>query len=102
MTGSIYNINKGVNQPIRFRGLQAQYIWYLGIGITILLVAFAILYISGAGPWVSTGLIGVAGIILFRYVYHLSNTFGQYGLMKKAARRKVPGVIKIYSRNCFM
>jgi hypothetical protein len=30
---SVYKINKGINKPIEFKGLKAQYIGYLGIGI---------------------------------------------------------------------
>ena len=47
MASSIYGINKGINKPIEFRGLKAQYIWYLAGGLVGLLVLFAILYISG-------------------------------------------------------
>jgi len=43
---SIYQINKGVSKPIVFKGLKAQYIAYLAIGLVFLLVAFAVLYIS--------------------------------------------------------
>jgi len=43
MTNSIYQINKGINKPIEFKGLKAQYIWYLGGGLVALLVLFAII-----------------------------------------------------------
>ena len=47
MASSIYGINKGINKPIEFKGLKAQYIWYLGGGLAGLLVLFGVLYISG-------------------------------------------------------
>ena len=32
MSNSVYKVNKGINKPIEFRGLKAQYIWWLGGG----------------------------------------------------------------------
>ncbi len=34
---------------------------------------------------------------LFMYVYKLSHTYGEHGLMKKVAKKAVPKVIKSYS-----
>lgn len=42
-----YDINKGVNRPVEFRGLKAQYIYYLAIGLAVLLIAFSVMYIAG-------------------------------------------------------
>ena len=42
MSNSVYQINKGINKPIEFKGLKAQYIWYLGGGLVALLILFAI------------------------------------------------------------
>jgi hypothetical protein len=36
---SVYQINKGVGKPIVFRGLKAQYIAYLAVGLVVLLVS---------------------------------------------------------------
>ncbi len=94
---SVYRINKGINKPIEFKGLKAQYIWYLGGGLVILLIAFAILYICGINPFVCLFIIGISGTILFMYIYKLSRTYGEYGLMKKMARKGVPDVVKNYS-----
>ena len=41
---SVYKINKGINKPIEFKGLKAQYIGYLGAGVIVLLILFAIFY----------------------------------------------------------
>lgn len=94
---SIYNINKGINKPIEFRGLKAQYIWYLGAGLVALLILFAIIYIAGVNVFVCLGVILTLGSGLFMYVYKLSRTYGQYGLMKKVAKKAVPKCIKNYS-----
>lgn len=94
---SVYSINKGINKPVEFKGLKAQYIWYLGGGLVILLVVFAILYICGINPFLCLFIIGISGTCLFMYIYRLSRTYGEYGLMKKMARKGIPKVIKNYS-----
>ena len=92
MSTSIYKINKGINKPIEFKGLKAQYIWYLGGGLVILLILFAILYIIGINTFLCVGLIVVLGTGLFIQVYKISNKYGEYGMMKKVARRGIPDV----------
>ena len=101
MSTSIYQINKGINSPVEFRGLKAQYIWYLGGGLLILLILFAILYICGVNTFLCLGLILILGSCLFLYVYRLSHKYGEHGLMKEAAKRAIPKVIKTYSRKPF-
>ena len=98
---SVYKINKGINKPIEFKGLKAQYIGYLGIGALILLVLFAILYIAGVNMFVCLALIGLLGTTLFIGVYRLSDTFGQHGLLKRLASRSIPESLSIRSRQIF-
>jgi len=97
MANSVYQINKGINKPIEFKGLKAQYIAYLGVGLVALLILFAIIYIAGVHVFICLGIILSLGAALFMYVYKLSRKYGQYGLMKKVARKGVPGCIKNYS-----
>lgn len=101
MANSIYQINKGINRSIEFKGLRAQYIWYLGGGLLALLILFAILYIAGINALVCVGLIVSATVLLFIRVYAMSNKYGEYGMMKAAARRSIPKVIKCNSRRIF-
>ena len=102
MANSIYKINKGINKSIEFRGLKAQYIWYLGVGIVGLMILFAIMYIIGINSFLCVGLILVAGTCLFMYVYKLSNTYGEHGMMKKVAKKSIPKAIKSYNRKLFV
>ena len=97
ISNSVYHINKGINKPVEFRGLKAQYIWYLGGGLVALLIIFAVLYICGVNIFICLALIVVLATFLFIYVYKLSREFGQYGLMKKLAGKSVPKAIKSYS-----
>ena len=99
---SVYKINKGINKPIEFKGLKAQYIGYLGIGVILLLVIFAVLYISGINMFVCLGLILLLGTILFMGVYKLSDTYGQHGLLKKLARRNIPVSLTGRTRKIFI
>lgn len=101
MAGSVYSINKGANASIEFKGLKAQYIWYLGGGLIGLLILFAILYVVGVNTYVCLILILVAGGFLFSKVYKMSNTYGEHGMMKKMAKRMLPKVIKCNSRKLF-
>ena len=98
MSNSVYTINKGINKPIEFHGLKAQYIWYLGGGIVGLLVLFAILYICGVPTLLCLGLVVLLCLLLFAFVIHLSRTYGEHGLMKKLARRQVPKTIRCHHR----
>ncbi|MBF9252136.1 DUF4133 domain-containing protein [Pontibacter sp. 172403-2] len=101
MSNSVYQINKGINKSIEFKGLKAQYIWYFGGGVIALLILFAIMYIIGINSFICIGIILIAGTVLTMKIYALSNTYGEYGMMKKLARQRVPKVIKSTSRLVF-
>lgn len=102
MANSVYQINKGINQSIEFKGLKAQYIWYLGGGVVGLLVLFSMLYIIGIPSLLCVGTIGTAGTVLVVRIYAMSNKYGEHGLMKSMARRQVPKFIKCNSRKVFL
>ncbi|MEZ2336417.1 DUF4133 domain-containing protein [Mucilaginibacter sp. RCC_168] len=97
----VYQINKGINKPIEFKGLKAQYIGYLAAGLVALLFFFAVLYISGLPIVICIILIGALGGILFFQVFKLSHKYGQHGLMKYTAKRYLPGYLKFNSRQVF-
>jgi len=99
---SVYTLNKGINKPLEFKGLKAQYIWYLGVGLVALLFLFAMLYIVvELDAFSCAGIILVMGVGLVLKIYQLSHQYGQHGLMKRLARRQVPLVVKSYSRLIF-
>lgn len=101
MKNSIYPINKNINRPIEFRGLQAQYIWYLGAGLLALLILFSILYILGVNTYICLLIIISTGLLLTRTLYQWSNRYGIYGMMKLLARSRMPKEIKCYGRSVF-
>ena len=102
MANSIYKINKGINKPIEFQGLKAQYIWYLGGGLVALMILFAVMYIIGINSFICIGTVLIGGTFLFIHVYKLSNTYGEHGMMKKIAKRSIPKTIKCNARNIFV
>ena len=103
MENSVYTLNKGINQPIEFKGLKAQYIWYLGVGLLALLLLFVVLYIFlGLNAFSCAAIVLVTGTGFILWIYHLSHHYGQHGLMKTLARRYLPSTIKSYSRSIFL
>ena len=100
--GSLYKVNKGINQSIEFKGLNAQYIWYLGGGVILLMIVFAALFILGVPSLVCVGLVGILGTALVAKIYALSRRYGEYGMMKALARKQLPKTLKCYSRKVFM
>lgn len=102
MSNSVYQINKGINQSIEFKGLKAQYIWYLGGGVIVLMILFAIMYIAGLPSLICIGIIGVSGTLWVLKIYKMSHQYGQYGMMKALAKQQIPKAVKSQSRKIFM
>lgn len=96
-----YQINKGINRPIEFKGLKAQYIGYLGSGLVALLILFAVLYLTGMTVYWCLLVITGLGSALFYRVFGLSHQYGEHGLMKRNARKYVPTYLKFKSRRLF-
>lgn len=98
---SIYQINKGVSKPITFKGLKAQYIAYLAIGLVVLLISFSVLYVLGVSLFVVLPLIFSLGGGLMYTVTRLSHRFGEHGLSKYLSKSKLPTCLKFRSRRLF-
>jgi uncharacterized membrane protein YdjX (TVP38/TMEM64 family) len=101
MNNSIYYINKGINKSIEFRGLRAQYIWYFAGLVLILMVVFAALYIIGAGTIICLAVCSSAATFGSLKIFALSRKYGEHGLMKALAKKRVPRVLKSYGRRFF-
>ncbi|MDB5143046.1 MAG: hypothetical protein JWQ66_1759 [Mucilaginibacter sp.] len=101
MSNSIYQINKGINKSIEFRGLKAQYIWYFGGMVIVLLIVFAVLYIAGAGTLICMAVIGSGAAVMSIRIFAMSKKYGEHGMMKAIANRHVPRMLKSYSRRYF-
>lgn len=96
-----YQINKGINRPIEFKGLKAQYIGYLAGGLVGLLVLFAVLYLTGLAVYWCILVVAGLGSALFYQVFALSHRYGEHGLMKINARKYLPTYLKFKTRRLF-
>jgi len=101
MSNSVYGINKGINRPIEFRGIRAQYIMYLAAGMVVLFVLFAVMYIVGVSVYLCLGVVSVTGFLLFSWIGRLSRKYGEHGLLKAAGFRQVPPAVHCRSRTLF-
>ena len=101
MSSSVYQINKGINKPIEFKGLKAQYIWYFGGGVIVHLLFFAVLYIIGINSFICIGIVLLTGTLMVLKIYSMSRHYGEHGLIKAIAKRRIPKVIKVKSRQSF-
>lgn len=99
---SVYEINKGVNRSIEFKGIKAQYIIYLALGLVILLLLFSVLFVAGVSNYVCLIIIIPLGVCLYITIQHLSKKYGEHGLMKKAAQKQLPHSIQSRSRKIFI
>jgi hypothetical protein len=101
MAGNVYPINKGINKSVEFKGLRAQYSWWLGGVVIGGMVVFAALYIMGVSAYLCIPLVGGLGAVGVARVYRMSRRYGEYGLMKRRAQGNVPKVIHARSRKVF-
>ena len=102
MTEKYYTINKGINKPIEFRGLKAQYIGLLAASVLGSLVVFGMMHIAGVNDYVCVPLtLGLGGFLWMR-VFRMSRLYGQYGLMKRRARRATPKALLSRGRKFFI
>lgn len=101
MANSVYQVNKGINKSIEFKGLRAQYIWYLAIGILIMLILFGAMYAIGIPAFICVGLALIGGTVLVMKVYAMSAKYGEHGLTKELAKRSIPKVVRCNSRRVF-
>jgi hypothetical protein len=98
---SVYQINKGVNTSIEFKGLKAQYIWYMGGAAIVLFAIYTLLYVCGIRSYICLGIVVCLGIPMIMGIYHLSSAYGEHGVTKMLACRSIPRYVKSNSRRIF-
>ena len=101
MSRKIYFVNKGINKSIVFRGLKAQYIWYMGGAMVGLLIVYSVMYLLKINTFISLGVTICLGAAVMMFIYHLSGTYGEHGLSKALASRGIPRIVKARSRKVF-
>ncbi|MBC9909116.1 DUF4133 domain-containing protein [Chitinophaga varians] len=99
---TVYEINKGINRSVEFKGIKAQYIVYLAVGMVGILLLFAIVYLVGINIYCCVTTVLIAGYALFNGVQRYSKKYGENGLVKKAAQIRLPGYVITTSRKLFI
>jgi Domain of unknown function (DUF4133) len=99
---TVYEINKGINRSIEFKGIKAQYIMYLAAGMMGLLLLFAVLYVCGLKIYYCLGIVVPGGAGFVMTIQRLSNTYGETGLQKRVASGRLPRAIRSTSRQLFI
>jgi hypothetical protein len=102
MAERTYSVNRGVNKPVQFKGLQGQYIAWVAGAVGAMLVLFGILYVAGTSAYVCVPLVLGLGALVIVRIYRMNKRFGQFGMMKWTARRGVPKVLVSRSRKMFI
>lgn len=101
MANKQYPINKGINKSLVFKGLKAQYIGYMGLGLLIDLLFYAVLYLFKVNNYITLLLTLALGALITVVVYQLNAQYGEHGLSKSLAKRKTPKIIRSFSRRIF-
>lgn len=93
-----YKLYKGVDQDLEFKGLKAQYLFYMGGVLLVGLLLVALLYGLGFPWFFALGIPVWLVIYASRRISGLNQRYGKDGLMKKMAFRRLPLAIKIRNR----
>jgi hypothetical protein len=102
MQEKLYIINKGINRPIEFKGVKAQYIGYVAAAAAGMLLVFGIMYIAGISQYIcAPSALGLGGYTIAR-IMRMSHKYGQFGLMKLQAKRWIPAALLSKSRKVFI
>lgn len=99
---TVYKINRGVGRPLEFQGLKAPYFGrFIAIWIGMVTM-WGVMHVVGFPSFIAALLALVPGGFGVRWLYRMSNRYGEYGLMKKSARRNLPDALVSPSRKVFI
>jgi hypothetical protein len=85
-----YSINKGVNKPAEFKGLQSQYLFIFAGGLLGSFVLFIVLYMAGVNQWICIFSGVILALLVIWATLLLNKKYGQFGLMKLQAKNNFP------------
>ncbi|SIO53802.1 DUF4133 domain-containing protein [Chitinophaga niabensis] len=98
---TVYQVNKGINRSIEFKGIKAQYIIYLAVGLVTLLLLFTILYVVGVSTYMCMAIIIPTAAIFYTVIQRISKKYGEHGLTNYFSRKRLPSSIQTKTRNIF-
>lgn len=85
-----WEVNKGVGRSVEFKGLKAQYLFIFAGGLLAVFIITVILYLCGLDQVLCLVLCFAGCTIVVWQTFSMNRKYGQYGLMKRAARRYHP------------
>ncbi|MBP5259681.1 MAG: DUF4133 domain-containing protein [Paludibacteraceae bacterium] len=87
-----YPVNKGVGKSVEFKGIRAQYVLYLAIGV---LLSFLLFFVCSFifVQWLAVLVCMVAILLTVGGVVFLNARFGEHGMTQFHAQRVLPGRI---------
>ena len=85
-----YSINKGVNKPAEFKGLQSQYLFIFAGGLLGSFLLFIVLYMAGVNQWLCIFFGVILALLVIWLTISLNKKYGQFGLMKLQATKNFP------------
>ena len=94
-------MHRAINKPIEFKGIKGFYIVLLGLGMLILLLLISLLYLLKLPNLFLTALGLLLGGAWLLLILHINKRFGQYGLQKYLARKRLPKAYCIRQRRSF-
>lgn len=83
---------------MEFQGLKAQYILYMGVLLLTMLFAMAMMYLAGMNFILSLLLVCGPGAFGAWRIIEMNRIYGENGLMKISARKRLPQVIRFRDR----
>lgn len=85
-----YSINKGVNKPAEFKGLQSQYLYIFAGGLLASFLVFIVLYFAGINQWACIFVGVLFALFVIWLTISLNRKYGQFGIMKLQATKNFP------------
>jgi hypothetical protein len=89
----IYELNRGINKPVEFKGLVGVHLYFLVGAIVLVFALFVTAYLAGLPLLLTVLLTFLVGGALWAAVFALNRRYGEHGLQKAAARRASPKYI---------
>ena len=102
MKAKSYLLYPAIGRPMTVKGIVAQYILYAAAALLGDLLLFILLYCCGIPHWICMAIVFALGAGIVAGATYCSRTFGEYGLMKQLARRRLPNSIRYPSREPFL
>ena len=88
-----FEVNRGVENEIEFRGLKGKYVYYTGLGIGASIFTGIMLSIFGLPNFIMVVFVTLGITISTYWGYNENKKYGKWGTTKLEARNKLPKVL---------